>query len=120
MVQAGVRQGSLSESIKVTLEELKKIKQEIVPDREMKKAREYIKGTLTLSLEDSENLLGWYLEQIAFRKKVLEPEEAFKAIDSVTARDVQRVAKETFDAKKLNLAVVGAGKPAEIQKLLKL
>ncbi|OGE76759.1 MAG: hypothetical protein A3C85_02685 [Candidatus Doudnabacteria bacterium RIFCSPHIGHO2_02_FULL_48_21] len=120
VVQAGVRQGSLSESIKVTLEELKKIKQEIVPDREMKKAREYIKGTLTLSLEDSENLLGWYLEQIAFRKKVLEPEEAFKAIDSVTARDVQRVAKETFDAKKLNLAVVGAGKPAEIQKLLKL
>jgi len=120
VIQAGVRQGSLNESIKVIMEQLKKIKNEPVPGRELKKAKEYIKGTLTLSLEDSESLLGWYLEQIAFRKRVLEPDQAFEEIDTVTAEDVARVARDIFQEKKLSLAVIGAGKPVEVRKLLKL
>ena len=120
VIQAGVRQGSLNDSVKVIAQELKKIKTEAVPGRELKKAKEYIKGTLTLSLEDSESLLGWYLEQIAFRKRVLEPEQAFEEIDEVTAEDVARVAQDIFQNKKLNLAIVGAGKVVEIRKLLAL
>lgn len=120
VIQAGVRQGSLNESLKVIMQELKKIKNEVVPGRELKKAKEYIKGTLTLSLEDSESLLGWYLEQIAFRKRVLEPDQAFRQVDRVTADDVMRVAQDIFQSKKLNLAVVGAGRAQEIRKLLAL
>lgn len=120
VIQAGVRQGSLDESIKVIIEELKKLRSTPVPDRELKKAKEYIKGTLTLSLEDSESLLGWYLEQVAFRKRVLEPDQAFAQIDAVSAAVVARVANDIFQSKKLNLAVVGTGKAQEIKKMLVL
>lgn len=119
VIQAGVRQGSLTESIKVIISELKRIRDVSVPDRELNKAREYIKGTLTLSLEDSEALLGWYLDQIAFRHKVLEPDEAFAAVDKVTAEAIQKLAKDIFQSSKLNLAVVGTGNTRDIKKLLR-
>ena len=120
VIQAGVRSGSLLDSVKVILEEVRKIRDQVVPERELKKAKEYIKGTLTLSLEDSESLLGWYLEQIAFRHKTLEPDDAFHMIDKITAEDVQKVARDIFQEKKLNLAVVGQEKEDSLKKLLKL
>ena len=118
VIQAGVRQGSLNESLRVILAELQKIKDVPVPERELKKAKEYIKGTLTLSLEESESLLGWYLDQLAFRRRVLEPDEAFAAVDRVNARTVQKTAREIFRNHKLNLAVVGAGRDKDIKSLL--
>ena len=120
VIQAGVRQNSLLDSIRVVLEQLKKIKNEPVPERELRKAKEYIKGTLTLSLEDSENLMGWYLEQLAFRKKTLEPDDAFALIDKVTAQDVQAAAHDIFQPGKLNLAVVGQEREERLKKLLQL
>lgn len=121
VIQAGLRREALREATSVIAEELKKIKNEKVAERELGKVKEYLKGTLTLSLEDSENLLSWYLEQVAFRKRILEPEKAFAAIDRVTAADVGRVAGDIFTSKNANLAVVGPGqKQGGLAKLLKL
>lgn len=120
VIQAGVRHSSLAEALRVILAELEKIRTETVAERELHKAREYIKGTLTLSLEDSESLLGWYLEQLAFRKTVLEPDNAFELIDKVQARDAERVARDIFQNKKMSLAVVGRADEREIKKLLRV
>jgi predicted Zn-dependent peptidase len=119
VIQAGVRQDALPQVVKTIVAELKKIKTVPVGSSELNKAKEYLKGTLTLALEESESLLGWYLDQVAFRKKTLEPEDAFRLIDKVTAGDVRRVARDIFRAGKLNLAVVGPEKyTQEIKKLL--
>lgn len=119
VIQAGVRLDSLRPVIETIVTELRKIKTQAVPERELNKAREYLKGTLTLSLEASESMLGWYLEQIAFRKQILEPQKTFEIIDRVGAADVRRVARDIFQAKKLSLAIVGPNRPqGEIKKLL--
>ena len=121
LIQAGIRKESLLEALQLILKELQKIKNHKVEERELAKAKEYIKGTLTLSLEDSEALLGWYLEQIAFRKKILEPEQVFASIDRVTAADVQAVASDLFRNEKMNVAVIGAEKEnAQLKKLLRV
>lgn len=121
VIQSGVRLDKLKEVTKTILSELNKAKNQLVPDKELRKAKEYLKGTLTLSLEASENLLGWYLEQTAFRKKILEPEILFDLIDKVKASDIERVAQDIFQEKKLNCAVIGRslGKP-QIKNLLHL
>ncbi|MBI4050805.1 MAG: insulinase family protein [Candidatus Doudnabacteria bacterium] len=106
VIQAGVRLDAINQVIETLMAELKKIKNQAIPDRELTKAKEYLKGTLTLSLEASENLLSWYLEQVAFRKKMLAPEQAFDLIDKVSGQDVQRVAKDVFQSHKMNLAVI--------------
>ena len=119
VIQAGVRLDALLQALQVAISELKKIKTEAVAERELKKAKEFLKGTLTLSLEASESLLGWYLEQAAFRKKILEPEKAFALVDKVTQADIQRVATDLFQKEKLNLAIIGPDRAEpQIRKLL--
>ncbi len=120
VIQAGIRLGSLAEALETIYTELRKMKNEPVSAKELSKAKEYLKGTLTLSLEASEARLAWYLEQTAFRKKVLEPEGAFARIDKITSRDIARVARDIFQSRKLSCAIVGQ-KPnqATLQRLLK-
>ncbi len=120
-VQAGVRRDALPQVVQTVIRELIKIKTQLVPSAELRKVREYLKGTLTLSLEESESRLGWYLEQVAFRKKVLEPEGAFDLIDQVTAGDIRRVARDVFQNRKLNFAIVGPDKyRTQIRKFLRV
>lgn len=121
VIQAGVRLKAFTQAVHTIMLELKKIKTEAIGARELAKAKEYIKGTLTLSLEEPENLMGWHLEQAAFRKKTLSPEQFFSLVDKVTTERIQKVALDVFREKNLNLAVVGPPKGGrEIPKLLHL
>ncbi|TSA45703.1 insulinase family protein [bacterium] len=121
VIQAGVRRDALAAVLKTLMAELKKIKKTLVSGKELAKVKEYLKGSMTLSLEDSDSLLSWYLDQVAFRRKILQPEAAFRLIDSVTAEKVRKVAQDIFQEKKMNLAIVGkAGNPAGIKKLLRV
>ncbi|MDP3741465.1 MAG: pitrilysin family protein [bacterium] len=107
VIQAGIRLGTLPEVVKTINTQLNKIKNELVNERELIKVKEYLKGTLTLSLEASESLLSWYLEQTAFRRRILEPESAFRAVDKITALDVKRVANDIFQPQKLSVSLIG-------------
>ena len=121
VIQAGVRVDKLQDVVRTLVRELRKIKDEPIPARELNKAKEYLKGTLTLSLEAHEAKLGWYLEQVAFRKEILEPQVLIKRIDAVTAAGVNKVARDIFQNKKLNLSVIGPKFPeATLRKLLLL
>ena len=51
-----------------------------------------------------------------FYHKIQTPEEAFKKIDAVTAQDVQKVARELFQSKKMTLAVI---RPYKNDKMFK-
>ena len=121
VIQVGVRLDAIQFVLKTIIAELVKIKSQKIENRELNKVKEYLKGTLTLALERSESLLSWYLEQAAFRKKILRPEDAFKEIDKVTASDIRRVARDIFQKSKLNLTIIGPGKPKyNMPKLLDL
>jgi predicted Zn-dependent peptidase len=106
-ISAGIRVSNVEEAIKVTLEALKDIKSIPVTERELGKAKAYIKGRTTLYLEDNQARLDWYLEQAAFKNTIKSPAEAFKEIDSVTAKQIQDVAKELFQPSGATLAIIG-------------
>ncbi|MBI3232099.1 MAG: insulinase family protein [Candidatus Doudnabacteria bacterium] len=117
-IGAGVQIPKIEEALKVILEELDKIKKNKVEDKELKKAKEYLKGKTTLALEDNQVRLDWFLEHAAFYSKIETPQEVFKRIDSVTAKDVQKVAQELFKRKSLTLAVIGPYKNQKVFKKL--
>lgn len=106
-IKAGIRTGALNEALSVIESELKKIKSEGVKKIELKKAKEYLKGGMTLSLESGDTLLAWYLGQTAFRDRILSPEDEFRLIDRVDGRDIRRVASHIFQNNKISIAVVG-------------
>jgi predicted Zn-dependent peptidase len=120
-IGSGLQITKIEEALEIILKELKKIQTELVPETELRKAKEYIKGKTILALEDNQVRLDWFLERCAFYKKVDGPKDAFKRIEAVTAKEVQNAAKDLFKASTATLAVIGPYKDQEkFKKLLKV
>ncbi len=115
-----MRVKKIDEVVKVILEEYEKIKRiDNIDSAELKKAKEYLKGHLALSLEDTKTVNGFFGWEQIILGKVRTPEEVFAGIDKVTVDDVVRVAKEMFKPEKLNLALIGPyKKQARFEHLL--
>jgi predicted Zn-dependent peptidase len=80
---------------------------EPVPEEELEKARSFAKGRFVLQLENPQGLILFGLRREVLEGEAVEPEEVMAAIDTVTAEDVQRVAQDLIEDKKLNLALIG-------------
>lgn len=69
--------------------------------------KEYIKGRLELSSEDSSSVASWWGRQMATQSEMQTLDQVLAGIDAVTAADVQRLAQELWQMQKLTLAYVG-------------
>ncbi|HEY4516324.1 MAG TPA: pitrilysin family protein [Candidatus Paceibacterota bacterium] len=118
VVQAGVEHAKLEKTIETILAEFKKIKTQEVSPLELKKAKSYMKGTMTLALETSDHVAENAATSIINLGRVRPLEEIIRGIDDVTAADVERVARDIFQTKGLNLAIIGPHIPEE--KLLQV
>lgn len=118
---AGVDLKRVDEAIKVTLEQCVGLADGRFPIKkeEFKKAKEYVKGHLALSLEDTEDVNKFFGEEELLLEHVITPEDVYKGIDRVSLEDILRVAKKVFVAKNLNLAIIGPYKDqAKFEKLI--
>jgi len=110
---AGVDNQKIEKAIKTILQEYKKISQRKISQTELKKAKDYIKGTSLISMESSDAQASFYALQELLTDKILTLEQKFAKIDAVTVNDIQRVAKDIFKPEKLNLALIGPFKDKE-------
>lgn len=119
--QAGVEHKNLEKTIGVILQEYKKIATEKVSQKELKKAKDFLKGRGVMGFEASDEVAMFYIDQEINKEKILKLKEVFAKINAVTAEDILRVAKDVFQNKKLNCAVIGPHKNSKkIQKILNL
>ena len=121
-VRAGVANNSLEQAITLTLKEMKKLTKTAVSAAELRKAKEYLKGTAALSLETTDAQADHIGYMSLVRNSSESLEEFNKKVDKVTSRHVLRVAKELFANDKLNLTVIGphATRGTKLKKLLTL
>ncbi len=106
-ISIGVDNARVHEVIKVVIEECKKMTQTLVDKTELKKVKEYLAGGLYLGLESSDSLAEYYGFQEIMHKDLKKPDQVLAGIKKVTAKDVQNVAKDIFQSKNLNLAIIG-------------
>jgi len=119
-VSAGVDNKRIYEVIDAVLEECKKLKNEKVSEDELNKVKECLIGNMKLSLESSDDIANFYGGQELLKKEIKNAEEKAKEIRKVTADQIQKVAKDIFNDKKLNLAIIGPFKnKAKFSKILK-
>lgn len=117
-VAAGLNLNKIEEAVKIILAELEKVKAGEIKESELTRAKEFLQGRMTLSLESSRAMADWYAERELLEGKIETPEEVFKKIEKVTLEDIQKVAKRIFAPEKRNLAIIGPYK--EQEKFLKL
>ncbi len=106
-VSAGVSPEKLDETVTVILEELSKVCEEAAPEEEMTKARDYTVGSYRLSLETPMALAQRAGEQLLTLGEIEPIDTVVEQLKSVTAEDVQRVAKRILVREKTALSVVG-------------
>lgn len=118
VTQAGCATDKLAETIKLTVKEYEKISSEPVKDKELKLAKEYLKGRLALAFEDSQIVAGEYGESLLMEGKVRTIKEIVRGIEAVVREEIQRLAGEIFKESQLNLTVVGKVKDNELRRIL--
>jgi len=121
VTHAGINNKRVEKAIEIILKEYKKLKEKKVPKDELQKAKDNIKGHLYLGLETSDAWAVYLGAQEILREKISTPEEECEKIDRVNQDDILKVAREIFQPKKLNLALIGPFKDkGEFKKMLKL
>lgn len=108
-VYAGVAPDKTEESIKIMLDQMYGLASGKYPidQKELAKTKEFIKGHIALSLEDTLVAGDFFAEQELFLKETLKPDEIYRRIDKVTIDDVLAEAKKLFTPMHLNLAIIG-------------
>lgn len=119
-VAAGVDHKKAKRVVETVIEELKRVKTERIPENELEKAKEHLVGDLFLSVETSDALGYFYGTQEVMEEKLLSPNRVARAIREVTAKDVQKVAKDIILNKNLNLAAIGPFKEKSFLDILRV
>jgi predicted Zn-dependent peptidase len=105
--QAGVDIERIDQAVSTIVTEFRKMAAERVPDDELRRCKNYLKGRMVLQLEDPKGLLMFGLRREVLENRVAEIDEVLEGIEAVTADDIQRVARQVIVDDGLNFGLVG-------------
>jgi predicted Zn-dependent peptidase len=95
-VYAGTGLDSVGEVVRLTVEELKRLKGERVPAEELRRAKDHLKGSLMLSLENTGARMSYLARQEIYFGRTFGLDETLSEIEAVEAEDVRRIANDIF------------------------
>ena len=107
VTQAGIKTDALEKAISLVLAEYRDLRDKEVSAEELQKAKDYIRGSTSLSLDATDAQASFYATQEVMGEEVLTPEQKLAMIDQVTISDIKKVAEDIFKDEKLNLSVIG-------------
>lgn len=120
-VSTGLDEKRLVEGVREIVAQFQKLRDELVSDEELQKARDYLSGRILLGLETSDDYADFYGFQALYSTEPIRtPEEVIKRLHAVTAEDIQAMAREYFTTENIHLAVIGPKQnEEEIRKYLR-
>ena len=110
-IYAGCANDAIEEVVDLCVVELKALKRTPVPESELRRAKDHLKGSLMLSLENTASRMSHLARQEIYFDRHFGLDETLAGVENVTADDVQRVANELFSGQQLAATVVGSGSP---------
>ncbi|MFA5189068.1 MAG: pitrilysin family protein [Patescibacteria group bacterium] len=117
MIRSGIDISKLDKALAIIFKDLRAIKAKGITAEELAKAKTFLKGRLTLQLEELNDLADFYGREFILAKRILTPEQKIKKIMAVTKSQVNKVAKDIIQKNKLNLVLVSPLK--DKKKILK-
>ncbi|MCF8242958.1 MAG: insulinase family protein [Melioribacteraceae bacterium] len=88
--------------------EFNKIKKKHVSERELKRAKEYITGSIIMSMENTTNRMLRVAHSIIYYGRIKTLDETLKEINSVTKEDIIKLSNKILDDKVLNRVVISS------------
>jgi len=110
-IYAGCANEAVDEVIGLCVEELRQMKQAPVPDAELRRAKDHLKGSLMLSLENTASRMSHLARQEIYFDRHFSLDETLTGVEHVSSDDVQRVAADLFSNGSLAATVLGPNIP---------
>jgi len=93
--------------VKLIINEYDQVALHGVLDEEVERAKSYMKGSIILSLEDTEELAHFFGKQQLLYPQVRSVDEYIGMIEAVSKEDIDQLAKDLLGHENLRLAVIG-------------
>lgn len=106
-VYAGTSLDSARRVIQMTMDEFRRAADEVVPEDELKRAKDHLKGSLALSLESTTSRMSNLARQELFFGRFFSVDEMVDSINAVTADEVRDIARDFFSGRQVSLTVLG-------------
>src|SRR5216684_792586 len=106
-IYAGTSLESARKVVDAITHEFRDLKDNLVPDEELRRAKDHLKGSFMLGLESTSSRMGNLARQELYFKRFFTLDEMIERIEEVTAEEVRRVAQEFFNPKNITLAMLG-------------
>ena len=106
-IYAGTSRESAPKVVKSIVAELRRLKTEPVPDDELRRAKDQLKGSLMLGLESSTARMSNLARQEMYFDRFFGLDELIEKIEAVTTDDLQSIAEEFFRQELIAVAVLG-------------
>ncbi len=106
-IGAGTSLEALPRVIEYTLGELRDLKGSLVPEPEIRRAKDHLKGSLMLSLESTGSRMTALARQEAIHGRIRSLDEVSEEIEAVTPRDIRDLANDWFRQDRFALSVLG-------------
>ena len=106
-IYAGTSAEKTSEVIRLTIEELRRLKEETVQEAELKRAKDQLKSNIVLGLEGSSSRMSNLARQEMYFGRFFSVDEIVAEVEAVTSADVQTLARQLFRPEAIALTVLG-------------
>ncbi len=110
-IYAGCANEAVGQVIDLCVEELRGMKKGPVPDAELRRAKDHLKGSLMLSLENTASRMSHLARQEIYFDRHFGLDETLAGVERVTDTDLQRVASDLFADGSLAATVLGPAVP---------
>jgi len=108
IVSAGVAAAQAPLVVRTILDEMTRIREELVSEEELQSAKDFLKGSMLLAMESTDNRMTRLAKNELFlRDAGTSLEQSRQMIDAVSAELVQDLAQQLFVDETLNLQVAG-------------
>ena len=106
-VYAGTSVDKTQKVLQLTLQELRRLKEETVSDVELKRAKDQLKSNMVIGLESSGSRMANLARQQMYFGRFFGVDEIMEEIEVVTTADVQELAHELFRPETMALTLLG-------------
>jgi predicted Zn-dependent peptidase len=106
-VYAGTAKETVGEVLDLTLAEFRSMKESLVSEEELLRAKNHLKGSLMLSLESTSSRMSNLARQELYFGRYYSLDEILASIEAVTREEVQTLAQEFFRPEQISATVLG-------------
>ena len=106
-VYAGTSRESASKVVQSVVSEFRKLKAEPVPEEELRRSKDQLKGSLMLSLESSSARMSNLARQEMYFDHFYSLDELIERIENVTVEQLTELANEFFQTESIAVTVLG-------------